>query len=149
MYDLVSLFTESPPKLMWSHQSSDDYLDGIQHVTHYYGNHSFDCLEIPSSGRYLVAIQVTYRFTISYPSTAVRTYFTLTRFRRDAAHLVAKSEYPVQAPRLRSSATVRKSVTMVRSIVLNIGDRISVTVSHPALIYASKIDNFFGIIQLR
>ena len=145
---MLLCFTANPPKLIWSHQGSEDYLDGINHVTHYYGNHTFDCLEIPRTERYLVTVQLTYHFTNSEPSTAVQTYFTLTRFRNHLPYIISKSDYQVPSPRLRRSNNVRQPVTMVRINPLRAKDRLCITASHLGLIYASKIDNFFGLVNL-
>ena len=142
------MFAEDPPRLAWSHRGSDDYTEGIKHVTHLHGSHSFDCLEISTAGRYLVTIQLTYRFTNINPPTAVKSYVTLTKFRDNMAHLVAKSDMLVPSPRRRSGTATSQPVTIVRSDPLRVGDQICVTASHPDLIYASKIDNFFGIIRL-
>lgn len=117
-------------------------------MTHYHANHPFDCLEVSMDGRYLIAIQLTFRYTALNPSTAVKSYFTLTKFKNNMAFVVAKNNYMVPTPNKRIGSTVKQPVTMVRSDPLKKGDHICVTVSHPGLIYASKLDNFFGVIYL-
>ena len=137
-----------PPKLIWSHVSSDSFLDGINHVTHHHGDNEFDCLEVTKNNRYLVSIQLTYRYTATDPSEAVRSYFTLTKFSQGNVVLVAKSDFGVPEPKNRYDVTVRQPIIMLRSARLNNGDRLCVTVAHPELIYASQIDNFFGVYSL-
>ena len=117
-------------------------------MTHHLRNFTFDCLEITRKGRYLITIQLTYRYTDNEPSRIIKSYFTLTRFRRNEAYVIAKYDHLVPAPGKRRSNIVSQPVTMVRSDPLRYGDRVCVTVSHPGLIYASKIDNFFGIVAL-
>ena len=134
--------------LVWTHDGADDYLDGIDHVTQHHGNAQFDCLEAKQNGRYLISIQLTYHYSFTSPQHMVKSYFTLTRFRNDEPCLVAKSDHVVPPRNLRVKTITKQPVTMVRSDQLRKGDRLCVTASNPKLIYASKIDNFFGMVAL-
>ena len=140
--------TGHPPKLIWSHVNSDSFLEGINHVTHRHGGHDFDCLEVTRDDRYLISIQLTYRYTITLPSEAIRSYFTLTKFSGDDVVVVAKSDFSIPEPRNRNNITVKQPIIMLRSDRLSSGDRLCVTVAHPELIYASQLDNFFGVFSL-
>ena len=145
---VYSFVTDNPPSLAWSHVNSDSFLDDINHVTHYHGNHTYDCLELTRDDRYIMSIQLTYRYTATTPSEAVRSYFTLTKFGGGNVVVVAKSDFTIPDPRKRNNITVKQPITMVRSDQLISGDRLCVTVAHPELIYASQIDNFFGVFSL-
>ena len=111
-------------------------------------NQSYDCLEITRNDRYLISIQITFRYWPDRPSKAVETYFTLTRFRNNEKLLVAKSSFMVPAPSQRRRKLEKQPRSLVRSDLLQKGDRLCVTVSRPDLVYASTIDNFFGIVSL-
>ena len=117
-------------------------------MTHRHGDHDFDCLEVTRDDRYLISIQLTYRYTATVPSEAIRSYITLTKFSGDDVVVVAKSDFSVPEPRNRNNVTVKQPLIMLRSDRLNSGDRLCVTVAHPELIYASKLDNFFGVFSL-
>ena len=143
----VSL-TGNPPILAWSHVNSDSYLDGINHVTHYHGDHAFDCLEVTRDNHYLISIQLTYRYTAAEPPEVVTSYFTLTKFSENNVVVVGKSDFTIPEPRKRNKITVKQPVILVRTDQLISGDRLCVTVAHSELIYASQIDNFFGVFSL-
>lgn len=132
---------------MWSHVGPDSFLDGVNHVTHFYRESAFDCLESTADDLYLISIQLTYRYNATFPSEAVKSYFTLTKF-SGVITLVAKIDTMIPPPSKRYNTTVKQPVVMVRSEQLIKGDRLCVTVSHPELIYASQIDNFFGMFSL-
>ena len=139
----ISILTGQNPKLSWSHQGSVAYLDGMNHVTH----GEYDCLEVTLDDRYLITIQITFRFTLTKPPIAVNSYFTLTRFRNHEAYLIAKSQYMVPKRSHRSGKSLVPR-TIVLSEPLRRNDLLCVAVSHPELIYASSIDNFFGTIAI-
>ena len=141
-------YTDSPPRLIWTHEGSGDYIDGVNHVTHYHGNHQYDCLETTQAGHYLIFIQLTYQYSDKLPLFMVKSYFTLTRFRNNKPYVVAKSDHVVPPRKQRIGTVTKQPFTMVRSDSLRTGDRLCVMVSNPELIYASKIDNFFGIVAL-
>ena len=82
------------------------------------------------------------------PDKAIKSYFTLTKFKDETAYVAAKSDYMIPDPSVRSNSTVKHPIIMVRSDKLESKDLICVTASHPDLIYASQIDNFFGIVAL-
>ena len=139
----------SPPRLVWTHFGSDDYIDGVNHVTHYHGNRQYDCLEPTQDGHYLISIQLTYLYSATSPSGMVKNYFTLTRFRNnEPPYVAAKSDHVVPPPEKRIGTVTKQPVTMVRSDLLRAGDRLCVRVRYPELIYASKIDSFFGMVAL-
>ena len=100
---------------------------------------------------YLITVQLTFRFGrfLALPPRTTEAYFTVTRFRHNSSLLIAKNSFMVPAPSQGSKGFLHKQPhTLVRSDLLQNGDRLCVTVSRPDLIYASKIDNFFGIISL-
>lgn len=92
---VYSFVTDNPPSLAWSHVNSDSFLDDINH---YHGNHTYDCLELTRDDRYIMSIQLTYRYTATTPSEAVRSYFTLTKFGGGNVVVVAKSDFTIPDP---------------------------------------------------
>ena len=141
-------FTDKSPRLVWTHKGTDDYLDGVNHVTQYHGNHQYDCLEATQDGHYLISMQLTYYYSARSPSSSVRSYFTLTRFRNNEPYVIAKSDHVVPPKAQRVATVTKQPVTVVRSDPLRKGDRLCVMMPNPKLIYASKIDNFFGMVAL-
>ena len=142
------MFTEKPPRLVWSHHGSTDYLDGIKHVTHNFEGDTFDCLEIAIEGRYLITLQLTIRYTVTEPRTGLTGYVTLTNFRNNSVFIFAKTSFTIPETGKGEVATMKQPVTMIRSALIQTGDILCVAMSNPELIYISNIDNFFGLVIL-
>lgn len=129
--------------MVWSHKSPSSYLDGINHVTY----RGFDCLEITVDDRYLITIQLTYRFSLDKPPTSVKTYFQLVRFRNNNQYVIAQSHFMVPSRSSRSKSNIVPH-TMTLSASLLRADVLCVTARNPALIYVSMLDNFFGVVSI-